>query len=110
MKKIENYRLLKILMLDSTMVSISAGVLFIKIAFMDNLTYVQLIALSISVVGINTFFPFVLYKCWLSYRKNVAFDLLDTKWGFTSFIISCLSVILMFIFFTIPSFVNMIVT
>lgn len=110
MKKIENYRLLKILMLDSTMVSISAGVLFIKIAFMDNLTYVQLIALSISVVGINTFFPFVLYKCWLSYRKNVAFDLLDTKWGFVGFIISCLSVILMFIFFTIPSFVNMIVT
>ena len=73
---------------------------------MDNLTYVQLIALSISVVGINTYFPFVLYKCWLSYRKSIVFDLLDTKWGFVGFIISCISVILMFLFITIPCFLN----
>lgn len=71
---------------------------------MCSLELTRTVCLAISVVCINTVFPIILFKMWIAHVKKESFDPFDSAWGASSFIMSCISVFLMIMFFTIPIF------
>lgn len=69
----------------------------------------QFLAFLIGFVGVHTYMPIVLYCVWKSHKNKEEYDFsaLD-GWAFISFVGACISVILIFMFITIPTFIDFI--
>lgn len=75
------------------------------------LSYFQIFAILIGLAGIHTFMPIVLYQVWISHKLGKPFDFSSCKcWTFPSFILSCISVIIVLGCVTIPVIINSIVS
>jgi len=75
------------------------------------LTYFQMFAILIGLAGTHTFMPIILYQAWKSHKTGKPFDFSAfSYWTFPSFILSCISIIIMFICVTIPVLIDSIVS
>lgn len=71
----------------------------------------QMFAVLIGLAGVHTFMPIVLHQAWKSHKEKKPFDFhaLD-YWVFPAFLMSCISVIIMLVFVTIPVFTHSILS
>lgn len=67
------------------------------------LSQFQILAVLIALACSHTFMPIVLYQAWKSFKSEKPYDFSALScWVFPAFVLSCISIIIMFIFVTVP--------